>query len=135
MSLNSLPRLATGEVPIMQVVWDSGPVTVRAVLDWVNGQRKEPLSRNTILKQMQRLEEKGWLRRAHQGRPATYEATVDRETAAQSMTKSLRDGLFAGSPLALVRCVIDGSQLTTDQLGELRQMVDDATAANAQPED
>ncbi len=126
MSLKSLPRLSASEVPIMQAVWDAGPITVREVVDAVNAHRQPTVARNTILKQMQRLEEKGWIRRDSRKRPAAYVATASQEAAAKMMTKSLRDGLFAGSPLALVQCVIDASDLTPKQLADLKQLVADA---------
>ncbi len=71
MSSNQLPKLAAAEMPIMAVIWDRGPLAVREVVAEVNAERAEPVARNTVLKQMQRLEEKGWLRREGEWRNAS----------------------------------------------------------------
>ena len=110
----------------MAVVWDRGPVAVREVVDEVNAARAEPVARNTILKQMQRLEEKGWLRREGDGRPACYVATVGRESAKRRMAATLRDTLFGGSPLALVRSLIGQERLSEVEITELRELVEEA---------
>ena len=126
MSSNQLPKLAAAEMPIIAVIWDRGPVTVREVVEVVNATREEPVARNTILKQMQRLEEKGWLRRDGGGRPACYVATVGRESAERRMAATLRDSLFGGSPLALVRSLIGQEKLSEEEIVELRALVEEA---------
>ena len=126
MSSNQLLKLAAAEMPIMAVIWDRGPVAVREVVAEVNAGRAEPVARNTVLKQMQRLEEKDWLRREGEGRPACYVATVGRESAERRMTATLRDTLFGGSPLALVRSLIGKEKLSEAEIAELRDLVEEA---------
>ncbi len=124
MSSNSLPKLAAAEMPIMQVIWDRGPIAVRAVVLAVNADRSSPVGRNTVLKQMQRLEEKGWLRRVSgDERPALYEATVAQEVAQRCMAQALKDALFGGSATALVRSLIGEGTLSEEEAKELRQLI------------
>ena len=99
---------------------------VQKVVDEVNAGRAEPVARNTILKQMQRLEEKGWLKREGEGRPACYVATVGRESVERHMAATLRDTLFGGSPLALVRSLIGQEKLSKAEIAELRALVEEA---------
>lgn len=110
----------------MQVIWDRGPIAARAVVAAVNENRDVPVARNTVLKQMQRLEEKGWLGRASDARPASYVAKMGREAAERKMAASLRDTVFGGSSLALVRSLIGEGTLSEKEIGELRQLIDDA---------
>ena len=117
----------------MGIIWERGPVAVREVVSEVNAGRDVPVARNTVLKQMQRLEEKGWLRREGEGRPACYVATVDRVAAERSMTATLRDALFGGSPMALVRSLIGQENLTAAEVAELRELVEEAAKKSAKP--
>jgi len=126
MGVKQLPKLAWAEMPIMAVIWDRAPVAVRKVVEVVNAVRNAPVARNTILKQMQRLEEKGWLRREGEERPACYVATFGRESAERRMAATLRDSLFGGSPLALVRSLIGQEKLSKDEIAELRELVKEA---------
>ncbi len=113
----------------MDVIWDRGPISVRDVVVAVNETRDTPIVRNTVLKQIQRLEEKGWLRRVAGKRPAMYLAAANRHVAERAMAASLRDTLFGGSPLALVRSLIGDGSLTPGQVAELRQLIDEAESA------
>ena len=117
-------RLSPSEVEIMKAVWAEGAPTVKEVLELINRQRAEPVTRNTVLKQMQRLTEKGWLQPQEEKRPLRYEALVDQETASASMTEAFTQSVFDGSPLSLVRCLIEGGRLKPGEMESLRELID-----------
>ncbi|WP_406011630.1 BlaI/MecI/CopY family transcriptional regulator (plasmid) [Streptomyces sp. NBC_00637] len=74
------------EQAIMDVVWAAGaPVTVREVLEQLNGQRPQPLAYNTVHTVTEILHRKDWLSRAKDGRAFRYEATKSREEYAASL--------------------------------------------------
>ena len=61
----------------MDAVWAaSDPVSVREVLDTLNGRRSEPLAYTTVMTVMNRLVAKGVLTRIGQRRSYVYEATA-----------------------------------------------------------
>ncbi len=107
----------------MNEIWEREPATVKEIVDAVNARRNRSLSRNTILKGMQRLEEKGWLKRKGRKRPAVYVSTEAHERAAADMTTTLKDSLFGGCPVSLVRCLINTSNLSMDEIAELQKMI------------
>lgn len=118
--------MSRAEVEVMKVVWEGEPVSVAEVLEVVNGAREEPVARNTVLVQMQRLEEKGWLSKEKAGRGFRYRATVGREAAQAEMARDFERAVFDGSTASLVRCLVDGDGLDAGEIEELRKIIDAA---------
>lgn len=119
---NELPKLTPAELEIMNAVWSRQPVVVSELTAAVNAGRAEPLSRTTILKTIQRLEEKGWLIR-DQGRPAKYQAVRPRVEARRSLLEAFRERVFEGSSVSLVRCLLDSPRLSEEEISELQQLI------------
>jgi predicted transcriptional regulator len=62
----------------MDVIWRAGkPVSVREVVDHVNGGRKPKLAYTTVMTVMSRLADKDILSRQREGRGYVYEATAE----------------------------------------------------------
>lgn len=62
---------------VMDVLWSAGqPLTVRAVLDWLNRGRREPLAYTTVMTVLTRLAERGAAQRSPAGRGYVYEPAV-----------------------------------------------------------
>ena len=115
----------------MNEIWELESATVKEVVERVNRSRGgEPLARNTLLKGIQRLEIKGWLRRKGEQRPAQYEATVPKDQAAAEMAGNLRDAVFGGCPVSLVRSLIGDTKLLESEIAELQSLIDDAAKKN-----
>jgi BlaI family transcriptional regulator, penicillinase repressor len=86
------------ETEVMGVVWAAqGAMTVRAVLDELNRERRQPLAYTTVMTVMARLAEKEVLRRSKDGRGYVYEAAVD-NVAGIAVRDVIRD--FGESALA-----------------------------------
>ncbi len=79
------------EAEVMRGVWDAeGPVSVRDLVEELNGRRAQPLAYTTVMTVMSRLAEKGVLSRRREGRGYLYEATVD-DAAAIAVRNVVRD--------------------------------------------
>lgn len=107
----------------MNEVWNQQPAQVSDLTAAVNTGRAEPLSRTTVLKTIQRLEEKGWLVR-DSGRPARYQAVRPREEARGTLLHAFRERVFNGSAVSLVRCLLDSETLSREEIAELQQLID-----------
>jgi predicted transcriptional regulator len=70
------------------------------------------------------LHDKRLVRRKQVGRAAEWSAAVSRETAARSMVGKLVDGIFEGSAGLLVAHLVEGGKLSTEELVELRRLLD-----------
>lgn len=65
------------ESEVMDAVWAAGnPVSVREVLDVLNGRRSEPLAYTTVMTVMNRLAAKAVLKRSGERRGYLYQATA-----------------------------------------------------------
>jgi predicted transcriptional regulator len=86
------------EAEVMEVMWAAGaPLSVRAVLDELNGRRRQPLAYTTVMTVMARLAEKDVLHRTKDGRGYLYEPAVGNE-AGIAVRDVIRD--FGESALA-----------------------------------
>ncbi len=93
------------EADIMDVVWDSGEVTVRDVHGALNGMR--PIAYTTVMTTLGRLSDKGLLQRIEDQPAHRYRAVVSREQYARSTVKSVVDWLLGHFPDPAVAYFID----------------------------
>ena len=86
------------EGEVMEALWaTSEPLSVRAVLDHLNEDRRPPLAYTTVMTVMSRLAEKNVLRRVKHGRGYMYEPMVTDEAgiAVQSVLRDFGDQAVA----------------------------------------
>jgi predicted transcriptional regulator len=89
------------ESEVMDAVWRAArPVTVREVIDDLNGCRSEPLAYTTVMTVMSRLAEKDVLSRRKAGRGYVYEAN-----AADAAGIAVKDVLRAYGDVAVAHFV------------------------------
>ena len=93
------------EAEIMDVVWDSGDVTVRDVHQALSANRS--IAYTTVMTTLGRLSDKGLLRRIEDQPAHHYSAVVSREQYARSTVKSVVDWLLGHFPDPAVAYFID----------------------------
>ena len=93
------------EAEIMDVVWDSGEVTVRDV----HGALEEihPLAYTTVMTTLGRLADKGLVRRIEDQPAHRYSALISRDEYARSTVKSVVDWLVSHFPDPAVAYFVD----------------------------
>lgn len=124
MSETQLPRLTDPEFEIMTIVWEEGAVTVNRVWEMINTKRTIPVSRTTTLVQMNRLEEKGWLRHRTQGRTFLYSPTRERDKTLETLVGEVHSKFFNGSCTDLVRCLFKSVKVSKAEIAKLREIID-----------
>jgi predicted transcriptional regulator len=117
------PRPTDAEIEILNVVWTSGPSTVRLVHETIS--QTKPSQYTTTLKLMQIMAAKGLLERDESERSHVYSATIPREDAQQQMAVDLMERAFAGSLRSLVLGALGGRRATEHELAELRALVEE----------
>ncbi|MCA9254480.1 MAG: BlaI/MecI/CopY family transcriptional regulator, partial [Phycisphaerales bacterium] len=86
------------------------------------------VARTTVLTVIQRLEQRGWLRR-RQARGATrYVATTDRGRTVGRVADAFIQEFFDGSATELVRSLLGTGRLKPAEVNRLRAMLDEADA-------
>lgn len=102
------------EAEIMDVVWDSGEVTVRDVHQAIDSAR--PIAYTTVMTTLGRLTDKGLLHRIEDQPAHRYRALVSREQYARSTVKSVVDWLLGHFPDPAVAYFIDRVEEEDDEV-------------------
>ena len=107
----------------MDVLWKKHPASVLELLEAVNQGRDEPVTRNTLQTQLTRLEAKGWIVRDDSSRSHAYEPAVPEQRGRTSVLSELKQRLFGGSGLALVRCLVENGEISAEEIAELKKLI------------
>ncbi len=124
MSRKSLESLGQLQRTVIEVVWELGEATVHQVRDRLS-RRKKP-AYTTVLTAMQKLEKAGWLRHRSQGKSYIYMPTRTRQEADASSLKRFVKKAFDGDAMLIFQHLIRQSNLTDEELRQLRKMIDQA---------
>ncbi|WP_193214279.1 BlaI/MecI/CopY family transcriptional regulator [Luteolibacter marinus] len=122
--MKSLPALSPAEQALMDLIWSHQPVSVADLLARVNATRREPVTRNTLQTQLTRLEAKGWLKRDESDRVRLYRAAVAENRGRGKVLAELKQRLFGGSGLSLVRCLVEEGGLDDAEIKELNELIE-----------
>ena len=109
------------ELRLMEIVWASGPATVGQIVEAIAADERPAY--NTVQTMMKILERKGYVTHRAEGRAFVYESVVDRDSAARTALSHVMQRFFGGSPRALALNLIEGDQLTEDELDELERTI------------
>ena len=122
-----LPRILTPlESLIMNVVWDSGEVTVRQVQDALKSQRN--LAYTSVLTMMQVLERKGFVASRRAGRANVYWPKVSRARFGLRSAAEIVNSFFSGSVPEMVSHFAELDRLSKEDLRQLQDILDQASA-------
>ncbi len=116
------PHPTDGELEILRVLWQRGPSSLGDVCDALRQQRA--VATTTVATMLRVMLDKRLVRRRRAARGYQWSAAVSHDAAARSMVGKLVDGVFDGSAQRLVAHLVEGGNLTDDELAELRQMLD-----------
>jgi predicted transcriptional regulator len=121
-------KLTAVQHRIMQAVWPCGEHGATASEIWQAVCAERAVGRTTVLKQIQRLEDRRWLRRIPEEGVARYVAALQREQTSRMLAAEFVDSFFGGSLSELVLSVLDARGITAGDVQRLRQLLDDHTA-------
>ena len=116
------PALSKGEMIVARALWKSGPATVRAISDAVDG--SDPMDFSTVQTYLRRLETKGHANSRLEGRVRIYSARTRPLTVIRDTVNEIVDKLFGGEPLPLVRHLVEERGIDEQGLAELRKLID-----------
>ena len=120
-------RLLASELEILQILWDSGPGSIIEI------QRLLPRAPQytTVQTRLNRLVEKGLAARTDL-RPAKYSAAITQAEVTASDLDTLLEKVNRGSVVPLVAQLVDRTDLSDDEIAELKRLVNklDKTATD-----
>lgn len=108
---------------VLETVWDLREAGVHQVRERLG--RKKELAYTTVLTAMQKLEKAGWLDHRAEGKTYVYFPTASREQAGAGSVRGLLKRVFAGDAMAMFQHLIRESHLSSDELGELKRMIEE----------
>lgn len=123
MSQQGHPSISTAEWTVMRVIWSQGPQRAREVIELLRGQMD--WKARTIKTLLNRLVKKGVLGFEEQGREYVYHALVEESDVVRVETRAFLDRVFGGTLTPLVAHLADGGDLSSDEIAELRKIIDD----------
>ena len=122
MEESSLPKPTNAEIGILSVLWERGPSTVREVHEELA--RIRDIGYTTVLKLMQIMVEKGLLDRGDQGRAHIYRPRTSEAHAKRELVGDFMNRAFGGSASDLVLHALAAKPASSEELAEIRAMLD-----------
>ncbi len=111
-----------GELEVMKILWDHGPLTVREVMQWLNRQR--PRAYTSVMSLLNVMTDKGLLGRTAKGRAFVYQSKISRDKTLGHMVGDLLGRAFEGSASALVAHLLEESNPSPQELNDIRQAIE-----------
>lgn len=111
------------ELEILQILWQKGPSSVRAVND-VMSQDKE-IGYTTTLKLMQIMNEKQLTNRDTASRTHIYTANVEEEKIKSGLLQNFINSAYRGSASSLVMQALGQGKTSADELNQIKSLIAD----------
>lgn len=114
-------QLADLQLAIMHVLWEREEATVSEVREALEPGR--PLAHTTVGTMLTKLEEKGQVKHRSDGRVNVYRAVLRQDQVCRSMVTDLVNRLFHGDVTQMVCHLLDASDVTPENLAELKKLI------------
>ncbi len=124
MSKASLDDLGEVQRTVLEIVWERGEASVHDVRRQLGRNRKR-LAYTTVLTVMQKLEKAGWLEHRAEGKSYIYTPARSREEAGAGSVRQFVKRVFGGDAVAMFQHLIRESDLSDEELGTLRKMIEE----------
>ena len=121
------PRPTEAELSILRVLWDNGPLSVRAVFKRLNDETKSSdkvTGYTTVLKLMQIMTDKGLVTRDESCRPQIYRPCDPQVKTQRQLLSHMLDRVFGGSTRAMVLQALSHSKTSARDLKEIEKLLD-----------
>ncbi|MBL7826064.1 MAG: BlaI/MecI/CopY family transcriptional regulator [Saprospiraceae bacterium] len=110
------------ELEILKVIWELEPVSVRDIherISAVNG-----VGYTTVLKQIQRLTEKGLLEKTIHDGTHLYRAIIREDAVKENLATKMLNTAFGGSAVQMLMHALGNRKASAEELQELKTWLD-----------
>ena len=114
-------RLADLQMAIMQVLWEKSEATVAQVREALLPNRE--LAYTTVGTMLSKMEANGQVTHRSDGRVNIYKPAIKPDHVKRRMLSDLAERLFAGNVGDLVCCLLDGVDVSPDDLTEIKRLI------------
>ncbi len=116
--------ISDAELEVLKVLWEAGEGTVGDVRAGL-ARRHPDRAYTTVQTLLYRLQDKGYVTSAKQGRALVFRPRVSREDHLIDALGQLADRVCAGSVTPLMMTLMRGRRLSSQEIAELRDVLDD----------
>jgi predicted transcriptional regulator len=116
--------LTETELELMTILWKLNEGSVSDVIE--NLSKERDLAYTSVSTIMRILEQKGVLKTRKEGRGHIYTPLLKKSDYEAKTVKHVVDRVFDGTPVALVRQLLDTVKLNESDLKELKKLIDQA---------
>lgn len=120
--MNKPSKPTEAELEILQVVWQQGPATVRAVHEQLVLHRD--IGYTTTLKNMQNMVQKGLLTRDESAKSHVYAANVPQEKTQKLLIDRLLETAFGGSAGRMVMQALGHRKTSKEELEQIKALIE-----------
>jgi predicted transcriptional regulator len=114
--------LSALQLSLMRALWGAGQATVAEMVQALRAERA--LAHTTVSTLLTRLEKRGVVEAARDGRQIVYRPLVSESQVRQSMVSGLLDNLFEGRASDLLSHLIKRDEIDAEDLARIRQLLD-----------
>ncbi|MCB0534711.1 MAG: BlaI/MecI/CopY family transcriptional regulator [Lewinellaceae bacterium] len=131
----AISKPTESELEVLQILWESGPSTVRQVNDHLNDPQTTARSSRrstgtprevgytTTLKIMQIMFEKGLVSRDEDGRTHIYTAAVSEQDTQSALLQQFVDATYRGSAMKLVMQALGNHDASPAEIDEIKTLL------------
>lgn len=125
-------ELSDAEQEVLKTLWELGAGTVREVCEALNRDGRQRVY-TTVLTFLARLEAKGYVASDKQDVAHVFRPIVSREALLSQRLTRLVDDVCEGTATPLVHALVKGNQLSSDDIAQLRRLLDDLEQQTESP--
>lgn len=126
--------ITDAELAVLQVLWDQGPSSIRAITDQLYPDGKAA-QYATVQKLLERLEAKGCVGRDRAAAIHLFAATLDRDELIGRRLQSVAEKLCGGSWTPLLTHLVQNQKLSARDRQALRNLIEELDPAKAPKKD
>ena len=116
------PQLASLQLAIMRILWKKEAATVADVRDGLAAEGRE-LAYTTVATMLAKMERKGQVGHRAGAKAFVYHPLLRQENVSRSMVADLADRLFGGDVPLMVSHLLDGCELSSDEIVRLKALI------------
>ncbi len=121
--MKKLIKPTESELSILQILWQHGPLSVRAVNEMLAAQQHEEIGYTTTLKIMQIMTDKGLVKRNTNQRSHIYEPVVKENETQQNLLSEFLDATYRGSASTLVMQALGQHKSSKEELQQIKEFI------------
>ncbi len=119
------PPLANSELAVMELLWEEKNLTARQIREQLYS-HSEKAQHGTVQRLLQRLEEKGYLKRDSSQFVHQFSAGVSRQEYAGTQLESLATKLTDGSIAPMITHLVGERKISGDDIKKIRAILDES---------